>query len=48
MIRFLLLARIDWTDHHPGLMAAGAAACLVLAAVLEKVLLIVNAVDAPR
>lgn len=38
MIRFLLLWRIDWTDYHQGLMATGAAACLVLAGVLERLL----------
>lgn len=30
MIRFLLLAGIDWTDSHQPLMLAGAALCIVI------------------
>lgn len=31
MIRFLLLAGIEWSDRHQGLMALGAAVFVVLA-----------------
>ena len=35
MIRFLLLHRIEWTDRHPGLMAALALALACLALSLD-------------
>lgn len=39
MIRFLLLAGIDWTDRHQALMVIGAVVCLVLAGVVKEWLL---------
>jgi hypothetical protein len=36
MIRFLLLYKIEWTDQHPGLMAAGAALTIYAALALMQ------------
>jgi hypothetical protein len=38
MIAFLLFYKIEWTDKHPGLMLACAAAVAVGGAVLARVL----------
>ncbi len=38
MLRFLLLHRIEWTDRHPALMLAGAAAMIALSGAMERVL----------